>query len=111
MSMNVEAQIRDLKRRVSEIEGSLGFLTKQIKAVHKDLLAIEGKTKQRFDRVDGQFKKSDGRFDKIDGRLDHLDRCLRGLRNDMPKIVGGALRDYYAAEVLIELSYSKRSPD
>src|SRR5580700_2282811 len=78
MSMNVEAEIRDLKRRVAEIEGSFGFLTQQIKSVHKDLLAFQEKTEQSFD--------------KIDGRLDHLDRGLRGLRNDMPKIVGDALR-------------------
>ena len=38
MTMDVEAEIRDLKRRVSEIEGSFGFLTQQIKGVHKDLL-------------------------------------------------------------------------
>ena len=38
MAMNVEAEIRDLKRRVSEIEGSFGFLTEQVKTVHKDLL-------------------------------------------------------------------------
>ena len=30
MAMNVEAEIRDLKRRVSEIEGSFGFLTQQV---------------------------------------------------------------------------------
>ena len=85
MSMNVEAEIRDLKRRVSEIEGSFGFLTQQIKSVHKDLLAFEAKTEQRFDQVDG-------RLDKIDGRLDLVDRGLRGLRTDMPKIVGDAVR-------------------
>ena len=84
MSMNVEAEIRDLKRRVAEIEGSFGFLTQQIKSVHKDLLTFQEKTEQRFDKIDG-------RFDKVDGRLD---RGLRGLRNDMPKIVGDALRDY-----------------
>ena len=79
MGMNIEAEIRDLKRRVSEIEGSFGFLTQQIKGVHKDLLAFQAKT--------------DGRLDKIDGRLDLLDRGLRGLRTDMPKIVGDAVRD------------------
>ena|ERR1700692_1428168 len=97
MSINVEAEIRDLKRRVSEIEGSFGFLTQQIKTVHKDLLAFQEKTEHRFDQVDAQFKKVDGRFDKVDGRLDHLDHLDRGLRNlrtDMPKIVGDALRDY-----------------
>jgi hypothetical protein len=86
MSMNVEAEIRDLKRRMSEIEGSFGFLTQQIKTVHKDLLAFQAKTEQGFKHVDG-------RFDKIDGRLDHLDRGLRGLRNDMPKIVGDTMRE------------------
>jgi hypothetical protein len=87
MSMNVEAEIRDLKRRVGEIEGSFGFLTQQIKTVHKDLLAFQAKTEQSFDKVAG-------RFDKIDGQLDHVDRGIRGLRTDMPKIVGDALRDY-----------------
>ncbi len=86
MSMNVEAEIRDLKRRVSELEGSFGFLTQQVKTVHKDLLAFQAKTEQRFDQVDG-------RLDKIDGRFDHLDRGLRGLRTDMPKIVGDAMRE------------------
>jgi hypothetical protein len=86
MSMNIEAEIRDLKRRVSEIEGSFGFLTQQIKSVHKDLLAFQAKTEQRFEHVNG-------RIDKVDGRLDHIDRGLRGLRTDMPKIVGNALRD------------------
>jgi tetrahydromethanopterin S-methyltransferase subunit G len=87
MSMNVEAEIRDLKRRVSEIEGSFGFLTQQVQSVHKDLLAFQEKTEQRFDKIDG-------RFDKVDGRLDHLDRGLRDLHAEMPKIVGDALSDY-----------------
>jgi hypothetical protein len=41
MSMNIEAEIRDLKRRVGEIEGSFGFLPQQIKSVHKDLLTFQ----------------------------------------------------------------------
>jgi hypothetical protein len=79
MNMNIEAEIRDLKRRVGEIEGSFGFLIQQIKSVHKDLLAFQAKTEQRFDKVDSQ--------------LDQVDRGLRGLRTDMPKIVSTALRD------------------
>ena len=30
MAMDLEAEIRDLKRRVGELEGSFGFLTRQI---------------------------------------------------------------------------------
>src|SRR5713101_2120589 len=85
MGMNIEAEIRDLKRRVSEIEGSFGFLTQQIKGVHKDLLAFQARTEQRFDEIDG-------RFDKVEGRLDRVERGLRGLRDDMPGIVGSAMR-------------------
>jgi hypothetical protein len=77
--MSIEAEIRDLKRRVSEIEESFGSLTQPIKRVHQDLLAFQAKTEQRFDHVDG--------------RLDKLDGGLRGLRTDMPKIVGNTLRD------------------
>jgi tetrahydromethanopterin S-methyltransferase subunit G len=93
MSMNIEAEIRDLKRRVSEIEGPFGFSTQQIKSVHKDLLAFQAKTEQGFDRVNGRLDKVDGRLDKVDCRLDQVERGLRGLRTDMPKIVGTALRD------------------
>ena len=78
MAMDVEAEIRDLKRRVSEIEGSFGFLTEQIKGVHKDLLAFQARTENRFDTVDG--------------RLDRVERGVRGLREEMPGIVGDAMR-------------------
>jgi predicted RNase H-like nuclease (RuvC/YqgF family) len=96
MSMNVEAEIRDLKRRVSELEGSFGFLTQQVKTLHKDVLAFEAKTEEKLKEHDKRFDKVDGRLDKIDGRLDHLDRGLRGLRTDMPKIVGDAMREAQA---------------
>ena len=100
MSMDVEAEIRDLKRRVGEIEGSFGFLTEQVKGVHKDLLAFQAKTEQRFDEVDQRFDqvdtkldKIDGKVDRFDGRLDHVETGLRGLRTDMPKIVGETMRE------------------
>jgi predicted nucleic acid-binding Zn-ribbon protein len=89
MAMNVEAEIRDLKRRVGELEGSFGFLTRQHQSVHKDLLAFEAKTEEKL-------KQHDKRFDKIDGELDYLRRDVRGLRTDMPKIVADAMRDWQA---------------
>jgi hypothetical protein len=86
MSMNVEAEIRDLKRRVSDIEGSFGFLAQQVTGVHKDLLAFQTRAEQGFAQVGG-------RLDKIDGRLDLLDQGLNGLRIHLPKIVNDAVRD------------------
>jgi hypothetical protein len=89
MAMDVEAE----KRRVSEIEGSFGFLTQQIKSVHKDLLAFQAITEQRLDKLDGRLVKVDGRFDTVDGRLDRVEKGVRTLREDMPGIVGSAMRD------------------
>jgi archaellum component FlaC len=89
MTINVEAEIRDLKRRVSELEGSFGFLTQQVKTVHRDLLAFQEKTEQRFDQVDDKL-------DKMDGRLNHIERDVRGLRTDMPKMVADTMREVLA---------------
>jgi hypothetical protein len=108
MALNLDAEIRDLKRRVSEIEGScgegtFGFLARQISTFHKDLLAFQEKTEQRFDQIDAKFDRMVGRFDKIDSRLDHLDCGVRGLWTDVPKIVADAMR-----EVLNEKPQKKR---
>jgi len=84
--MDVEAEIRELKRRVSELEGSFGFLTTQIGGVHKDLLTFQARTEQRFEKI-GE------RFDATDGRLDRVEKEVRTLRKDLPGIVGGAVRD------------------
>jgi predicted RNase H-like nuclease (RuvC/YqgF family) len=101
MAMNLEAEIRDLKRRVSELEGScsegtFGFLAHQISTFHKDLLAFQKKTEQRFDQIDARFDRMDGRLDKIESRLDHNDRNVRDLRTDMRKIVGDTMREVLA---------------
>jgi len=82
MSMDVEAEIRDLKRRVSELEDPFSFLTRQVQSVRKDLLAFETKTEDKL-------KEHDKRYDKID-------RDIQGLRNDIPKIVGDVMREVNA---------------
>jgi predicted nuclease with TOPRIM domain len=79
MSMNLEAEIRDLKRRVSEIEGSFGFLTQQIQNVHKELLTFEEKTEQRFDRLESKVDALDR---KIDTKIDGLAKALPGIISD-----------------------------
>lgn len=90
MATNVEAEIRDLKRRVSEIEGSFGFLTRRVQNVHKDLLAFEKKTEQSFDKVDGRFDRLDGKVDVLDRKIDTK---VDGLVSALPGIVVDAVRE------------------
>ncbi len=80
MAMNVEAEIRDLKRRVGELEGSFGFLNDQVKAVHRDLLAFQEKTEERFDRLESKVDSLDR---KIDAKVDGLARSLPGIMRDV----------------------------
>jgi predicted nucleic acid-binding Zn-ribbon protein len=90
MAIDVEAEIRDLKRRVSEIEGSFGFLTQQIRGVHKDLLDFEAKTEQRFVKVDKRFDDLEHKVDGLDRKIDSK---IDGLAKALPGIVGDAVRE------------------
>ncbi len=89
ISMDVEAEIRDLKRRVSELEGSFGFLTRQVQGVHKDLLEFEALTEQRFDQVDKRFDRLEQKVDGLDRKIDTK---IDGLAKALPVIVGDELR-------------------
>jgi tetrahydromethanopterin S-methyltransferase subunit G len=91
MAMNVEAEIRDLQRRVSEIEGSFAFLTRQVQGVHKDLLSFEARTEERFKSVSDRFDRLDGKIDVVEGKVDNVAKTL-------PGIVGDALREVLRAQ-------------
>jgi hypothetical protein len=95
MPMDVEAEIRDLKRRVSELEGSFGFLTRQVGEVHKDLLSFEEKTEKKL-------REHDSRFDRLEAKIDAVDRKIDtkvdGLAKALPGIVGQEVREAFREE-------------
>ena len=93
MTMNIEAEIRDLKRRVSEIEGSFGFLTQQLKSVHKDLLSFQERTEQKFERVDGRFDRLEKEIRDVRKEVGGVRKDVGDLRKDMPGIVGNTMRE------------------
>jgi hypothetical protein len=90
MAMNVEAEIRDLKRRVGDLEGSFGFLNEQVKTVHRDLLAFQEKTEERFDRIDARFDRLENKVGSLDRKIDAK---VDGLARSLPGIVRDALGD------------------
>ena len=91
--MDVEGEIRDLKRRVGELEGGFGFLTQQVQGVHRDLLGFQEQTNGRFDKVDSRFDKVDSRFDKVEADIRGVKADVASLRKELPTIVGDAVRD------------------
>jgi predicted RNase H-like nuclease (RuvC/YqgF family) len=83
MAMDVEAEIRDLKRRVNELEDPFGFLIRQVQSVHRDLLSFEEKTERKL-------REHDGRFDALDCKID---ATVDGLAKALPGIVVDAVRE------------------
>jgi predicted nucleic acid-binding Zn-ribbon protein len=74
--MDVEHEIRDLKRRVGELEGSHGFLSGQVRDVHRALLGFQESVEGRLDRLEGRSDRVEGRLDRLERKVDELPRAL-----------------------------------
>jgi predicted nuclease with TOPRIM domain len=85
--MDVEAEIRDLKRRVGELEGSFGFLTGQLRDVHRSLLGFQEEAYERFDRLEGKTERLEGRVGRLETRFDQLDRKVDELPRALAEVV------------------------
>jgi hypothetical protein len=79
MAVDLEKELRDLKRRVdfaetrlSQLEGQFGFISGQLRDIQLYMHA-------RFDDLDGKF-------DGVAGKVDDL-------RHDLPQIVASAVTD------------------
>lgn len=78
--MDVESEIRDLKRRVGELEGTYGFLTGQLRDVHRAVLGFQEQTNERFDMLEGRMDRLETRVERFELRTDQqLDALPRAL--------------------------------
>ena len=95
--MNVEAEIRDLKRRVSDLK-ALAAKARSISGAPDQTVirtySRSGKTEQRFDQIDARFDRMDVRFEKSTAVLilSIASRELQLIR----KIVGDTMREVLA---------------
>jgi hypothetical protein len=74
--MDWEAEIRDLKRRVGEIEGTYGFLSGQLRDVHRAVLGFQEDATEEFGEIKRTLVRADGRMDRFEQALDALPRAL-----------------------------------
>jgi archaellum component FlaC len=91
--MDVESEIRDLKRRVGELEGGFGFLTQQVQGVHRDLLGFQELTSRRFDKVDSRLDRVEDRLERVESEVRGVKTDLAGLREELPTVVGDVMRE------------------
>ncbi len=83
--MDVESEIKDLKRRVGDLEGALNVLASQVAKVDPHLVALSAKHEERFDKIEELVGKTNG-------RLDLLNTQLWSLRDDLPALLADGLR-------------------
>lgn len=82
--MDFEAEILDLKRRVSDLEGALTVFTGQLKTVHPELLAFKQDAGNRFQRMTDVLSG-------MERRLAGVEIQVWSLRDDLPAIVRTAV--------------------
>ena len=90
--MDVEKELKDLKRRVdlaetrlSQIEGQFGFVSGQLRDIQLYMHA-------RFDEIENRFDGVDSRLNGVDRHLDGMDRKLDKLPDLVAGAVGSVLR-------------------
>jgi hypothetical protein len=84
VSMDVEAEIQELKRRLGDLEGIVNVLTGQMRRVHPELVSIRAESAKRFDGADEAMAR-------IIQRLDTMNVQVWSLRDDLPEMLKGAI--------------------
>lgn len=90
--MDIEAEIRDLKKRVDDLEGAFSVLTGQLRTVSPGLTDLGKETRDRFDRVESTLRGLDAQIGSVGTRMNGLELQVWSLRDDLPALIGAAVR-------------------
>jgi hypothetical protein len=89
--MDVDKELRDLKRRVdlaetrlSQLGGQFGFITGQLRDIQLYLHA-------RFDDIDAKIEGLEAKFGGLDAKFGGLEAKFEGLRTELPDLVATAV--------------------
>ena len=89
--MDIETEIRDLKRRVGDLEGAVNVLTGQMRQVHPELAAMRDVATRRFDTTEQIMER-------IARRLDTMNTQIWSLRDDLPTLLAVTLEQRAGAK-------------
>lgn len=83
--MDIEMEIKDLKRRVGDLEGAVNVLAGKFADVHPELVSLKEATVARLDGIDAGM----GRLTK---QLVDVNTQVWSLRDDFPELIGDAVK-------------------
>src|SRR5262249_31055496 len=105
MGTHAKHELRDLRGRAVDPHASFESLSWEISELHKDLLAFQEQTEQRFEKVETDIEDLRGEIRSVREDVRSVREEVRTLRKDMPGIVADALRETLAER------HSKRETD
>lgn len=82
--MDIESEIKELKRRVDGLEGVVSVLSGHLAKVHPEVVTLKVGTIDRFDKVEDLVGK-------VIARVDMLNTQVWSLRDDLPEILEAAM--------------------
>lgn len=85
--MDIELEIRDLKRRVGDLEGAVNVLASRARPQEAEIQALRAHCAERFDGIDSVMQQ-------VMKRLDTLNTQTWSLRDDLPALIADALRRF-----------------
>ena len=85
--MDVEAEIRDLKRRVGDLEGAYSVLTGQVRDLQPDLRTFRAESLDNFERFRRVLDRVDTRLDDVGKRMQQMELQVWSIRDDLPELV------------------------
>src|SRR5438093_11590299 len=79
----LEQRVTRLERRMSELEGQVGFLIPIVRQVHLDLLGFKEDVDARFTSLESRVDQMDAKFTH---KFDHLDAKFDGLAAEVGRL-------------------------
>jgi hypothetical protein len=90
----LEERVTSLERRMSELEGQVGYPIPLVRQVHLDLLGFKEDVDERFNAVDARFDRLEIKVDRMDTRFTERFGSLEAKVDAMPRAV---------AEIVVDL--------
>lgn len=84
--MDVEAEIKELKRRVAHLESAVSVLAGHVGGLQPGLEALKDISIDRFDKIEDAMSR-------FVHRLDTMNTQIWSLRDDFPELIGNAIRE------------------
>jgi len=99
----LEERVTSLERRMSDLEGQVGFLLPLVRQIHLDLLGFKEEVDEQFQAMDAKIDrlegKMEGRFNQLESRVDARFNQLESRVDAMPRAV---------AETVVEMLKKQR---